>query len=92
MLAGAIGEHMQAMVRGALTFNHASASDTRRMLIGVGVAALAKGSLIAECSALEPSSANRYSWAVDKLPSINPHNRSSTTWAFSLDPLTSPMR
>ncbi|HEY4805989.1 MAG TPA: flagellar biosynthesis protein FlhB [Paraburkholderia sp.] len=39
MLSGTIGEHMQAMMRGAFTFNHASAFETRRMLIGAGVAA-----------------------------------------------------
>ncbi len=82
---GAIGEHMQPMMRGALMFSHASAFDSRRMLIDVGVAA-PKSSLIAERGALEPSITNWYSWAVDRLPSINPHNRSLTTWAFSLDP------
>ncbi|SDD23353.1 flagellar biosynthetic protein FlhB [Paraburkholderia lycopersici] len=39
MLSGTIGEHLQAMMRGAFTFNHASAFETRRMLIGAGVAA-----------------------------------------------------
>ncbi|TDG07917.1 flagellar type III secretion system protein FlhB [Paraburkholderia guartelaensis] len=39
MLSGTIGEHLQAMMRGAFTFNHASAFETSRMLIGAGVAA-----------------------------------------------------
>ena len=39
MLSGTIGEHLQAMMRGAFSFGHASAFETRRMLIGAGVAA-----------------------------------------------------
>ena len=39
MLSGTIGEHLEAMMRGAFSFNHASAFETRRMLIGAGVAA-----------------------------------------------------
>ncbi|CAG9249777.1 flagellar biosynthetic protein FlhB [Paraburkholderia unamae] len=39
MLSGTISEHLQAMMRGAFTFNHAGAFETRRMLIGAGVAA-----------------------------------------------------
>jgi flagellar biosynthesis protein FlhB len=37
MLSGTIGEHLQAMMRGALTFDHAAAFETRRMLVGAGV-------------------------------------------------------
>ncbi|CAM2180870.1 flagellar biosynthesis protein FlhB [Paraburkholderia sacchari] len=39
MLSGTIGEHLQTMLRGALTFNHAGAFETKRMLTGAGVAA-----------------------------------------------------
>jgi flagellar biosynthesis protein FlhB len=39
LLSGTIGEHLQAMLRGALTFNHAGAFETKRMLSGAGVAA-----------------------------------------------------
>ncbi|WP_321901590.1 flagellar biosynthesis protein FlhB [Paraburkholderia tropica] len=38
LLSGTIGEHLQAMLRGALTFNHDSAFETKRMLTGAGVA------------------------------------------------------
>jgi len=37
-LSGPIGEHLQTMLRGAFTFNHASVVDTNRMLIGAGAA------------------------------------------------------
>ncbi|QBQ96333.1 flagellar type III secretion system protein FlhB [Paraburkholderia pallida] len=39
LLSGTIGEHLQTMLRGALTFNHAGAFETKRMLTGAGVAA-----------------------------------------------------
>lgn len=39
LLSGTISEHLQAMMRGAFTFDHASAFETRRMLTGAGVAA-----------------------------------------------------
>jgi flagellar biosynthetic protein FlhB len=35
-LAGPIGIHLQDMLRGAFTFNHAALVDTNRMLIGAG--------------------------------------------------------
>jgi len=35
-LSGPIGLHLQDMLRGAFTFNHASLTDTNRMLIGAG--------------------------------------------------------
>lgn len=35
-LSGPIATHMKAMLRGAFMFNHASAVDTNRMLIGAG--------------------------------------------------------
>ncbi|HVW53209.1 MAG TPA: flagellar biosynthesis protein FlhB [Trinickia sp.] len=35
-LSGPIGVHLQGMLRGAFTFNHASLVDTNRMLIGAG--------------------------------------------------------
>ncbi|WP_296663048.1 flagellar biosynthesis protein FlhB [Paraburkholderia sp.] len=38
MLSNTIGGHLQAMLRSALTFNHAGAFDTNRMLNGVAVA------------------------------------------------------
>ncbi|TAM05203.1 MAG: flagellar type III secretion system protein FlhB [Paraburkholderia sp.] len=38
MLSTAIGGHLQAMLRGAFTFSHASAFDTSRMLSGAAVA------------------------------------------------------
>jgi flagellar biosynthesis protein FlhB len=38
-LSGTIGGHLQALLRNALTFNHAAAFDTNRMLSGAGVAA-----------------------------------------------------
>ncbi|PLZ00651.1 flagellar biosynthetic protein FlhB [Burkholderia sp. WAC0059] len=38
MLSGSIGLHMQDMLRGALTFNHAGAFDTGQMLRGAGTA------------------------------------------------------
>jgi flagellar biosynthetic protein FlhB len=37
-LSGPIGLHLQAMMRGAFTFNHAYVVDTNRMLIGAGTA------------------------------------------------------
>ncbi|MBB5500677.1 flagellar biosynthesis protein FlhB [Paraburkholderia sp. MM5384-R2] len=37
-MSGSIGEHLQKMLRASLTFNHASAFDTSRMLIGAGSA------------------------------------------------------
>ena len=37
-LSGAICDHLESMLRGAFTFNHASVFDTRRMLIGAGAA------------------------------------------------------
>ena len=37
-MSGNIGEHLQNMLRASLTFNHASAFDTSRMLIGAGAA------------------------------------------------------
>ena len=39
MLSGTIGDHLETMLRGAFTFNHAVVFDTNRMLIGAGVAA-----------------------------------------------------
>ncbi|RKP45669.1 flagellar biosynthesis protein FlhB [Trinickia fusca] len=35
-LSGSIATHMETMLRGAFTFNHASAVDANRMLIGAG--------------------------------------------------------
>ncbi len=37
-MSGSIGDHLASMLRGALMFNHASVFETRRMLIGAGVA------------------------------------------------------
>jgi flagellar biosynthetic protein FlhB len=37
-LSGTIGGHLQGMLHDALTFNHASVFETRRMLIGAGAA------------------------------------------------------
>lgn len=37
-MSGHIGDHLGSMLRGALTFNHASVFETRRMLIGAGAA------------------------------------------------------
>jgi flagellar biosynthetic protein FlhB len=37
-LSGTIGYHLQTMLRTAFTFDHASVFETRRMLIGAGVA------------------------------------------------------
>ncbi|APA86274.1 flagellar type III secretion system protein FlhB [Paraburkholderia sprentiae WSM5005] len=37
-MSGSIGEHLQNMLRASLTFNHAGAFDTNRMLIGAGAA------------------------------------------------------
>ncbi|MFM0467419.1 flagellar biosynthesis protein FlhB [Paraburkholderia strydomiana] len=37
-MSGSIGEHLQGMLRAAFTFDHASAFETRRMLIGAGAA------------------------------------------------------
>ena len=37
-LAGPIGSHLETLMRGALTFDHASVVDTRKMLIGAGTA------------------------------------------------------
>ncbi|MEA3121456.1 MAG: flagellar biosynthesis protein FlhB [Paraburkholderia sp.] len=37
-LAGPIAQHLQAMLRGAFTFDHAYVVDTNRMLIGAGAA------------------------------------------------------
>lgn len=37
-MSGRIGEHLQAMLRSAFTFDHATAFETRRMLIGAGAA------------------------------------------------------
>jgi len=39
-LSGTIGDHLGSMVRGALMFNHDSVFETRRMLIGAGVAGI----------------------------------------------------
>jgi flagellar biosynthesis protein FlhB len=39
MLSGTIGEHLETMLRGAFSFNHAVVFDTSRMLSGAGVAA-----------------------------------------------------
>lgn len=39
LLSDTIGGHLQAMLRGALTFDHAGAFETKRMLTGAGVAA-----------------------------------------------------
>jgi flagellar biosynthesis protein FlhB len=39
MLSGTIGGHLETMLRGAFTFNHAVVFDTNSMLIGAGVAA-----------------------------------------------------
>jgi flagellar biosynthetic protein FlhB len=39
-LAGPIGAQLQAMLRGAFTFDHASVFETRRMMIGAGSASL----------------------------------------------------
>ncbi len=39
-MAGPIGLHLQSMLRGAFTFNHANAFDTHQMLIGAGNASL----------------------------------------------------
>ncbi|WP_322052502.1 flagellar biosynthesis protein FlhB [Paraburkholderia bannensis] len=39
LLSDSIGGHLQAMLRGALTFDHAGAFETKRMLTGAGVAA-----------------------------------------------------
>ncbi len=40
LLAEPIGSHLQAMLRGAFLFDHASVLDTRQMLIGAGNAGL----------------------------------------------------
>ncbi len=37
-MSGSIGEHLQGMLRAAFTFDHATAFETRRMLIGAGAA------------------------------------------------------
>ncbi|MDE1181246.1 flagellar biosynthesis protein FlhB [Paraburkholderia sp.] len=37
-LSGPIGEHLQTMLRSALTFDHAKVFETRQMLIGAGAA------------------------------------------------------
>ncbi|WP_233803946.1 flagellar biosynthesis protein FlhB [Paraburkholderia sp. HP33-1] len=37
-MSDSIGDHLQNMLRASLTFNHASAFDTSRMLIGAGAA------------------------------------------------------
>jgi flagellar biosynthetic protein FlhB len=37
-MSGHIGDHLGSMLRGALTFNHASVFEPRRMLIGAGAA------------------------------------------------------
>ncbi|MGF6569864.1 flagellar biosynthetic protein FlhB [Paraburkholderia fungorum] len=37
-MSGSIGEHFQGMLRASLTFDHASAFETSRMLIGAGAA------------------------------------------------------
>ncbi len=37
-MSGMIGVHLQSMLRGAFTFNHADAFDTGRMMIGAGAA------------------------------------------------------
>ncbi|MFM0225951.1 flagellar biosynthesis protein FlhB [Paraburkholderia dipogonis] len=37
-MSGSIGEHLQSMLRAAFTFDHAGAFETRRMMIGAGVA------------------------------------------------------
>ncbi len=39
LLSDTIGGHLQTMLRGALTFDHAGAFETKRMLTGAGVAA-----------------------------------------------------
>ncbi|GLU33954.1 flagellar biosynthesis protein FlhB [Trinickia caryophylli] len=39
-LSGSIGMHLQSMLRGAFTFDHAFALDTNRMLIGAGTAGI----------------------------------------------------
>ncbi|WP_207005618.1 flagellar biosynthesis protein FlhB [Trinickia mobilis] len=39
-LAGPIGSHLQAMMRGAFMFDHAGVLDTRKMLIGAGSASM----------------------------------------------------
>jgi flagellar biosynthesis protein FlhB len=46
-LSGAIGLHMQSMVRGAFTFDHASVFDTHRMLSGAGAVAIEAVSALA---------------------------------------------
>ncbi len=37
-MSGSIGDHLQSMLRAAFTFDHAGAFETRRMMIGAGVA------------------------------------------------------
>jgi flagellar biosynthetic protein FlhB len=37
-MSGSIGDHLASMLRGALRFDHASVFETRRMMIGAGVA------------------------------------------------------
>jgi len=37
-MSGSIGEHLQGMLRAAFSFDHAGAFETRRMMIGAGVA------------------------------------------------------
>ncbi|HEX7909843.1 MAG TPA: flagellar biosynthesis protein FlhB [Paraburkholderia sp.] len=37
-MSGNIGEHLQGMLRAAFTFDHATVFETRRMMIGAGVA------------------------------------------------------
>ncbi|WP_341313934.1 flagellar biosynthesis protein FlhB [Paraburkholderia sp. IMGN_8] len=37
-MSSSIGEHLQGMLRAAFTFDHASAFETRRMMIGAGAA------------------------------------------------------
>jgi flagellar biosynthetic protein FlhB len=37
-MSGAIGDHLQSMLRAAFMFDHAGAFETRRMMIGAGVA------------------------------------------------------
>jgi len=39
MLSATMGGHLESMLRGAFTFNHAAVFDTSRMLTGAGVAA-----------------------------------------------------
>ena len=39
IMSGHIGEHLQSMLRNALTFGHAGVFDTNQMMIGAGVAA-----------------------------------------------------